>query len=316
MALDYANALLGGQAIAGDYRQQQLQQQAAQQREQQGQWMQEDRAAEVQQRQQAQQQQQAYQQELETAMLSGNPQDVIRLMARFPQMREAITPLYEAMDEQQRRSDTTQIGSIYANAQAGNYDRAAAILEQRIAADGPNADENDRAILAGLRSQDPVQRNSAVATMGILLAATTGDDFSATYGRLNPSEATPAAQREYDWRVAQFGQEAADQWLAQEDTTLVTPEPGGSVYNKADFVVPQGGPAPTAQGGGDPTSSGGPSLTIDQFNANREAMGDARAAQFTVGSNLPVRVSSPQQARTLPSGTLILLPDGTTGRVP
>lgn len=306
MALDYANALLGGQQLVPNMREQAMQDQVLRQRQQAFDMEQQTRAD-------AQSQQQAYQQQLEQAMLSGDPQDIIRLMARFPQMREAITPLYESMDADRRSGDLTQIGSIYANAQAGNFERASAILEQRILADGPDADESDRAILAGLRSGDATQRNAAMATVGIMLAAATGEDFSSAYSRLNPSEATTTTQRDYNWRVQQFGQDAADQWLATQDTSLIAVEPGGSVYSKADFAPRQGG---GQRGGGDPASSGGPSLTYDQFTANRQALGDARAAQFTVTNNLPVRVTSPQQARTLPSGTRILLPDGTIGSVP
>src|SRR5690606_442506 len=94
----------------------------------------------------------------------------------------------------------------------------------------------DEAVLAGLESDDPIQRNAAVATIGIQLAALTGDKFAETYGKLNPSENKTAVQREYDWRVNQFGLDAANRWLATQDESLVAVEPGGSVYRKSDFI--------------------------------------------------------------------------------
>ncbi len=42
----------------------------------------------------------------------------------------------------------------------------------------------------------------------------------------------------------------------------------------------------------------------------------APAAPATGGSEQPVKVSSPEEARKLPSGTPIILPDGRTGTVP
>src|SRR5690606_26119964 len=90
---------------------------------------------------------------------------------------------------------------------------------------------------------------------GIQLAALTGDKFSETYGKLNPADAKTTVQKEYDWRVASFGQEAADRWLSTQDESLVAVEPGGSVYRKSDFVG--GSPAPQSRGG-DPASTAVP----------------------------------------------------------
>lgn len=304
MALDFAATMFNAQQLVPDLRIQGMQ-------DEQMQWQREDRAVAQQQARQAQEMQGAYQQELEQTLLSGNPQDVIRLMARFPQMRESIAPLYEAMDEQQRRRDLTQIGSIYANAQAGNYDRATAILQERITADGANADPQDRAILAGLQSSDPVERNAAMATVGIMLAAATGDDFSATYGRLNPTEAKPAVQREYEWRVQQFGQAAADEWRATQDIRLF-PVDGVGIYDARDFARSTGGGDPVSGGGAAPATGApaGPSLSTEQFRATIDRLGPERAARWTQENYLPVRVRSVQEAERLPVGTRYLTPDG------
>ena len=53
------------------------------------------------------------------------------------------------------------------------------------------------------------------------------------------------------------------------------------------------------------------------IDAMRQAAGRASATVPQIGSaGQPVRVSTPDEARRLPSGTRIILPDGTEGRVP
>lgn len=236
--LDYASILGNAQGLVPDLRQQAMQdEQFKMQREV---FAQKRAAAE-----QAKARQEQFQTDMEQTLLSREPDAIIRLMARYPEFSEQVKPLWEKMDERQRTSDLTQLGSIYSNASAGNVTRAAAILEQRIAADGPNADPNDQAILAGLKSENPVERQAAVQTVGMMIAALNPDKFGETFGKLNPSESKTAIQREYEWRTAQFGKQAADTWLATQDTELVTVEKGGSVFNKSDFAK-----------GGDPASSG------------------------------------------------------------
>jgi hypothetical protein len=70
------------------------------------------------------------------------------------------------------------------------------------------------------------------------------------------------------------------------------------------------------QGGGDPSGSLAGVLTVDQFNANATALTPQGASNFMKRQNMAVRVNSIQQARSLPPGTPILLPDGRIGEVP
>jgi hypothetical protein len=190
-------------------------------------------------------------------MATGDPRKIMNLRLRFPEFTKGMKDAFDAMDEDQRRRDLTQIGTIYARAQAGDTTGAAGVLRNRIEADkaAGEADPQDEAILAELESGDPTRVRAAVATIGIQLSAVEPDKFSETYGRLNPTEATPATMREYDARVAKFGKAAADNWLRTQDTKTVAVNPGGTVFQLGGDTVPQGG-MPATQGGGDPSGSG------------------------------------------------------------
>lgn len=242
--LDYGAILRSGQSLVPDLEQQ------TQDRALFNAWR-EDRAAQQQAAQAQAERQGAFQQDLEQVMLSGNPRAIVQLIARYPEMRESIEPMYKMMNEEQRRRDTTALGSIYTNAQSGNWERAATLLQQRIDADGPNADPNDVAILNGLRSQNPVERTAAMATVGVLLAAATGEGFTEAFGRIGK---TSPVDVEYQDRLRRFGRAAADRWLAGQDVRPIAVEGGGSVFDARDFAQPMGG--------GDPASGGGAQAPI------------------------------------------------------
>ena len=63
-------------------------------------------------------------------------------------------------------------------------------------------------------------------------------------------------------------------------------------------------------------SQGGPELTFEQVQGAVNGLGPEGAAGFLQRNGYRVRVSTPQQARSLPSGTRIVLPDGSEGVVP
>lgn len=236
--LDFADIMGRSQGLVPDYRQQKADDQLYRAREQ-----------VMSEKQRAAQREQQFKHDFERTLLAKNPDAIMQLMARYPEYAEQVKPVWQTMDERDRQSRLTLTGSIYANANAGNIDRAAALLEQNIAAEraagGDVAD--DEAILAGLRSENPVERQAAIQTIGIHLAAATGDKFTETYKGLNPVEGKSPVQREYDWRVQQFGKASADEWLATKDTDIVTVEAGGSVFDKRDFAK-GGDPASTSPG--------------------------------------------------------------------
>ncbi len=69
---------------------------------------------------------------------------------------------------------------------------------------------------------------------------------------------------------------------------------------------------PETRRGGDPSGLGvGVSISLEQFAQKVDIFGSPQAAAgMTQRNNQPVRVRSVQEAKKLPSGTLILTPDG------
>lgn len=57
-------------------------------------------------------------------------------------------------------------------------------------------------------------------------------------------------------------------------------------------------------------------ITFDMYMSARQGLGPQGSLEWITGSNIPVRVATPQQARQLPRGTRIILPDGSEGVVP
>jgi hypothetical protein len=253
MPLDFASIISAGQSLVPDIEAQMVQRD---QRRMQQQAQQLQIAA----AQQKQARQGQFQQAAAAALQSGNPRDIANLMIQYPEFADSIKPGWEAMRDEDRRVTLTQIGSAYARANSGDAKGAAAILRRRYDADvaAGAADPEDKELIDALDSDDPALQKQATSTIGARLAAYDPDKFAETYKALNPTDKTSPAIREYNDRVAQFGKAAADQWLATQDTKLIPVNPGGSVYNAADFTKPSA-TAPTAptQRGGDPGISAG-----------------------------------------------------------
>ena len=247
MPLDYASVLGAGQQLVPNLRAIALQDQQAQFQEQEIAARTQAMQAQQQKLAQAQQRQQQYQNDLDQVLLTGgDPRAIQRLMLKYPEFADNMKPVLDSMDKDQLQRNQTQLGTIFARGQAGDLKGAADALRQRIEADKAAGDNDpaDQAVLDGLESGDAVQQKAALATVGIHLAALSGDKFAETYGKLNAPEATNPVQKEYDWRVAQFGKQAADQWLATQDTKLVPVQAGGQVY----AYGPTGG-TPQPEGG-------------------------------------------------------------------
>lgn len=257
--LDYAGTLRAGQSLVPDFRLQKMQdEQFAFQREEmqmRRDEMERLRAA----AERAEQQQVEFRQRMEQVMGGGGrPDDVTRLMLDFPEMAEAYKPVLERMDAEQKESDITATGSIYSRLNAGDTTGAASLLRQRVEADRAAGveDPQDVALLQALESGDETEVKVAKSMIGMHLAAMTGvEAFESIYGG---EENRVGVQREYDWRVNQFGQEAADRWLATQDLDLVAVDRGGSVYNKADFVNGGATPPVNAEGGDQSVAAGMP----------------------------------------------------------
>lgn len=308
--LDYASIIQGGQQLVPNLRDQLIQDSLLKMQEAEFQQAQHAHAAQAQAAAQADAKAKAFEADLEAAMASGNPQAIMQLRLRYPEFTKGMKDAFDALDEDERRRNLTQAGTVFARLNAGDTKGAADALRRRIEADRAAGEDtsDDEGVLAEIESGEPTRVNAAKAVIGIQLSALEPDKFGETYGKLNPTEATPATIREYDARVAKFGKQAADAWLATQDTKLVPVQPGGTVFSYGPGGSQQGG-QPASQGGGDPSGSGA-GLTPEQFRANASVLGDDRAAAMTARNGIPVLVRSVQEANALPKGTLYQTPTG------
>lgn len=265
MGLDYAAIMRGGQSLVPNLREQMFADRQLAMQESQVDTARQINAAKVAEAAQAQQRQQQFGEAMEYALHSGDPRDMQRVRMLFPEFTKDLKDGFEALDEDQRRTTLTQLGSVRARLAAGDTAGARAIVARRHEADQAAgvADEDTEELLALLDKGDPESIQLAQGTLTYMLAAVDPDKFGETFGKLNPSDAKTAVQKEYEWRVEQFGQDDADRWLATQDESLVTVEPGGSVYRKSDFV---GGkpsqPMATAQPRGGDQSASAPVASI------------------------------------------------------
>lgn len=260
MAVDFASILQAGQNLVPDMRQQLMQDAQLRLTEDFRRQQMQASAMDTQLKQHAFSRQQAFEGELKAAVESGDPRKISALMIKYPEFAEKVKPGFAAYSGDRTQRDLTQMGSIYARAQGGDYEGAAKMLDARIAADkaaGLDTSEDER-IAAGLRSGDPQQQKIAVGTIGITMAASNPEKFGDVYGKLFPNaDQRSTFAKEYDDRVALFGKPAADQWAATQNITIGPP--GGIVIDKRDYIP--GGTAPPfvppqQPGGGDPAVGG------------------------------------------------------------
>jgi len=268
VALDYASIMKAGQGLVPDLQEQMF-------LAEQNRVMRDQRQAQtalnqfsLQQKQQQATREQQFQAEMADAVESGDPRKISALMVKYPEFSDKLKPGWDAYSKEGRQKALTNYGTVYVRAQNGDYSGAAdqlqAIHDANVAAGQP--DEDTPQIIAALRSDDPVQRKIAIGTLGFAISANDPDKFAETYGKLHPTDAKTTVQKEYEWRVANKGQAAADAWLATQDEQIVTVVPGGSAFRKSDLVsggtmsapaLPQSNPAPQTKGGGQVSLSGG-----------------------------------------------------------
>lgn len=263
--LNYAAIMKAGQSLVPDMRQQMMQDEEMQMRRQESEQRQQFITAQQQalrakalEAQRGMERQAGFADEMEAAIESGDPRAMNRVRMRYPEFSKDMKDAFDSLEEDQRRTNMTQLGVVRARLAAGDVDGAREAVMRRYEADkaaGLNT-EDDEELLELINSGDPERLKLATGVITYTMASLDPDSFAETYGRLDPQEKLSPVMREYNDRVAQFGKKAADLWLATQDTSLVTVEPGGSVYNKADFV--------TQPGGGDPSGSPGLVPTREQ----------------------------------------------------
>jgi murein DD-endopeptidase MepM/ murein hydrolase activator NlpD len=257
MSLDYAAILSAGQSLVPNMREEALKQQQQDLQQQEIKQRTAEYTAKVAEAQRNQQRETQFHDALNQVHIGGGkPRDVQMLMLQFPEYAEKIKPAWEAMDKDQRTTNLTQLGSIYARAQAGDYAQAAAILRPRVEADDAsgNSDPRDKAILTALESGSDIEKRAAAAEVGVHIAAADPDKFGETYGKLNPADKTSAFANEYQDRVRLFGKPAADAWTQTQDTKMIAAQDGQHIFTLGGGTTGSGA-APQPKGG-DPNSGG------------------------------------------------------------
>lgn len=259
--LDYASIMRGGQALVPNMREQMMQRELLDLQRGQAEVQQQGAALKQAETLREIQRQEAFQRDLDAALLDGSPQAIQRLMLRYPELASDIKPAWEAMDERQRQTDLTQIGTIFARANAGDIGGAAAALRERIQADREAgvADPQDEAILAGLESDNPIEQRAAVASIGIMLASLNPDKFGEVYGKINPAESQTQTERLVEFYRREGRPDLAEQVMLNEATDIVVGEPGAPIMTKEQaLALARGGGGVPTTGGGGPVSTAVP----------------------------------------------------------
>lgn len=125
----------------------------------------------------------------------------------------------------------------------------------------------------------------------------------------------PPEQLEAALRGAVAEAQMVEKLIAMEQPRYQVIPEGGTLVNTRDpgavsqFGQMQQAPAPRGAGGND-------AITMEIYRGAVNGLGAQGAAAWLQRNNLPVTVTTPQEARQLPSGTRIILPDGSEGRVP
>lgn len=178
--VDFTSGLLAGQRLVTDYQLQQTQNLLGQMQARQA-------GAQMDADARAQAQEDAFQNDLDHVLAgSPDPNAYRRLMLRYPKFATQLKAQADAMDASQRQTDFTQAAEIYSAARNGKFDLAAAQLQRRIDADRAAGQDTsqDEAILLGLKSEDPVERNAAINMIGFHVSSFNPQQFGNDIGQL------------------------------------------------------------------------------------------------------------------------------------
>jgi hypothetical protein len=179
---------------------------------------------------------------------------LISLFGDYPEFHDQLKEAHSALDEDQQRVNTTQLGSVAALAAKGDYKGAAAILQRRIDADRAAGQDtsDDQEILDHLNDPDPAKQKGAMALTTIALAGAVGPDKAAAFLKANGLSNEPFTLSQGQVRYGPDGKPIAS--VAPKQEYLVIPEGGKAV------PVGPGGPqaAGTIDGNPSPAPAGAP----------------------------------------------------------
>lgn len=250
------------------------------------------------------QEQQEYSRQVEEALASGDPFAIPKLLARFPQFKDALKTSYDQMDTLKQQSEMRQAAGIWSYLHAGNVDGAVKMLRERVDSDkaaGEDTSEDEK-YLAMLESGDQRQINTVKGLLASVIASVRPDNYASVIGKIGTG--TPD-----DYTIGPGGQRRSGATNEIIASAPFAPRPvilsdGQIAYNYAP-EPPQPGPPPPP-----PPSGAFGFVTPDQ------ARSIAQGADFLAWQRqykTPVLVNSPEEAAAFPPGTLLMNRDGRTG---
>lgn len=133
-----------------------------------------------------QQQQAQMQREVQVALASGDQTAIPKLIARYPQYKDALKAAYDQMDGLQQRSELRQAAGVWSALNSGNTASAIKQLETRISADREAGQDtsDDEEHLAMLKSGDPKEINAVKGKLGLFMASVVPDKFASVVEQL------------------------------------------------------------------------------------------------------------------------------------
>lgn len=186
--------------------------------------------------------------------------------------------------------------------------------------------ENMAKLARSVRDEPTYQR-------ALQIAANLGIDTTGAPPNYDPNWVAQKAQ-EYEFFAGPQGREAlssAGKQAMDMGLTPGTPEFAAQVealvaagyaqpYTDAEgatrLYTPQIGIQPQMPPQMAPQAAPQQAFTFEQYQGAVNGLGAQGAAEWAQRNGIAVQVQSPEQARMLPSGTPIILPDGSPGRVP
>lgn len=298
MALDDYLGLMGGAANIGGAP-------AAIQNALLGQQQLEGNALQLQMAQRQAAEQQAYQQALSQALMRPSPSSFQAVAAQYPQFAKQTSEALNAYNQPQKEAMFRTAVTMYNLIGNGQWDKALTEAQAQKEAERVSGGDPSHwdSIIEAIQNRSPYAAGAAAS----IIQAYDPAKFAEVYKALNPAEARTQTEREYNWRVSQFGQAAADAWLKTQDTKLVPVQPGGSVkaFGPDSFTQNAGGGDQSTGGQGNDQA-----LTYPQFKAYADVQGVAKAAAWARQNGLKISVSTPAEASALPAGTRYITPDG------
>jgi len=134
----------------------------------------------------AQERQKAYETSLQGVLASGDQRELSRLLARFPENKDALKASWDQMDALEQRSNLRQAVGVWSALNSGNTESAIKQLEARITADRQAGEDSseDEERLTMLKSGNPSQINQVKGELGLFMASVVPEKFASVVEQL------------------------------------------------------------------------------------------------------------------------------------